>query len=96
MFNRNFSLGTAPNNTTGGTNPGQVGLGVKIAGTQRNFNNGAIGSTGVMTDLAVEGDGFFIVEKGAERFYSRSGAFQLNANNDLVTIGGGRVMGLCR
>jgi flagellar hook protein FlgE len=93
MFNRNFSLGTAPNNTTGGTNPGQVGLGVKIAGTQRNFNNGAIGATGVMTDLAVEGDGFFIVEKGAERFYSRSGAFQLNANNDLVTIGGGRVMG---
>jgi len=93
MLSRNFSLGTVPNDTTGGTNPGQVGLGVKIAGTQRNFNNGAISSTGVMTDLAIEGDGFFVVQKGSERYYSRDGAFQLNANNELTTTGGGRVMG---
>ncbi|MDY7109258.1 MAG: flagellar basal body protein, partial [Planctomycetota bacterium] len=41
-FSRNFSLGTAPSEYTGGTNPGQIGLGVSIAGTQRNFNNGTI------------------------------------------------------
>lgn len=93
MLNRTFSLGTAPSATTGGTNPGQAGLGVKIAGTQRNFNNGAISATGVMTDMAIEGDGFFVVNKGAERMYSRAGSFQLNAENDLVTIDGGRVMG---
>jgi flagellar hook protein FlgE len=93
MFSRNFSLGTMPNDLTGGTNPAQIGLGVKIAGTQRNFNNGAISATGVMTDLAIEGGGFFVVQKGSERFYSRAGAFQLNANNDLVNIDGGRVMG---
>ena len=62
-FSRNFSLGTAPSDATGGTNPGQVGLGVSVSGTQRNFNNGAIGVTGVATDLAIEGDGFFIVNQ---------------------------------
>src|SRR5436189_4281044 len=61
-FSRNFSLGTAPSATSGGTNPGQIGLGVSIAGTQRNFTNGAISATGVATDVAIEGDGFFIVD----------------------------------
>ena len=41
-FSRNFSLGSAPGATTGGTNPGQIGLGAVIAGTQRNFNDGSI------------------------------------------------------
>ena len=44
-FSRNFSLGTAPSENTGGTNPGQIGLGVSIAGTQRNFTNGSISAT---------------------------------------------------
>jgi len=92
-LSRNLSLGTAPSASSGGTNPGQVGLGVKIAGTQRNFANGAISTTGVNTDLALEGDGFFIVNRGDERFFSRAGAFQLNSANELVTISGERVQG---
>ncbi|MHC4446434.1 MAG: flagellar hook-basal body complex protein, partial [Planctomycetota bacterium] len=92
-FSRNFSLGTAPSTTSGGTNPGQIGLGVSIAGTQRNFNNGSISATGVATDVAIEGDGFFIVERAGERFFTRAGAFQRNQNNDLVTISGEHVMG---
>ena len=92
-FSRNFSLGTAPSDTSGGKNPGQIGLGVSIAGTQRNFNNGSISATGVATDVAIEGDGFFIVERAGERFFTRSGAFQRNQNNDLVTISGEHVMG---
>jgi flagellar hook protein FlgE len=92
-FSRNFSLGTAPGSSTGGTNPGQVGLGISIAGTQRNFSNGAITATGVATDVAIEGDGFFITNVGGEQLYTRAGAFQRNQNNDLVTISGGRVMG---
>lgn len=92
-FSRNFSLGTAPSSTTGGTNPGQIGLGASLAGTQRNFNNGAISATGISTDVAIEGDGFFIVDVAGEQLYSRAGAFQLNSRNDLVTISGGRVMG---
>ncbi len=92
-FSRNFSLGTAPSENTGGTNPGQIGLGVSIAGTQRNFNNGSISATGVPTDVAIEGDGFLIVEKAGERFYTRAGALQRNQANDLVTISGAKVMG---
>lgn len=92
-FSRNFSLGTAPTGASGGTNPGQVGLGISVAGTQRNFTNGAISPTGVSTDVAIEGDGFFIVNSGGERYYTRSGAFQRNQENDLVTISGAKVMG---
>lgn len=92
-FSRNFSLGTAPSNERGGTNPGQIGLGATIAGTQRSFTNGAISATGVASDVAIEGDGFFIVRNGAETFYTRAGAFQRNQNNDLVSIAGAKVQG---
>jgi flagellar hook protein FlgE len=92
-FSRNFSLGTAPGTGTGGTNPSQVGLGISIAGTQRNMGNGAISATGVATDVAIEGDGMFITRVGQEQLYTRSGAFQRNQDNNLVTISGGRVMG---
>jgi len=92
-FSRTLGLGTAPNAVSGGSNPGQVGLGVSIAGTQRDFNNGSISTTGVATDIALEGDGFFIVDRAGERLYSRSGAFQRNESNDLVTISGERLMG---
>ncbi len=92
-FSRNFSLGTMPGATTGGTNPTQIGLGTTISGTQRSFANGAINPTGIATDLAIEGDGFFIVQQGNERFYTRAGAFERNSQNTLVTGSGGKVMG---
>ena len=72
-FNRTFSLGTSPNSSTGGSNPGQIGLGVTMAGTQRNFSNGAISPTGLNTDLAIEGNGFFVVERAGERLFTRAG-----------------------
>jgi len=92
-FSRNFTLGTAPGTNTGGTNPGQIGLGVTVAGTQRNFNNGAIGATGVATDVAIEGDGFFIVDVAGTRHFTRAGNFVRNPQNELVTQSGARVMG---
>jgi flagellar hook protein FlgE len=92
-FSRNFSLGTAPGGSTGGTNPGQIGLGVTVAGTQRNFNNGAIGATGVATDVAIEGDGFFIVDVAGTRHFTRAGNFVRNPQNELVSQSGARVMG---
>jgi flagellar hook protein FlgE len=92
-FSRNFSLGTTPSDTSGGTNPGQVGLGVAIGGTQRNFANGAIGATGLTTDVAIEGDGFFIVDIAGSRFFTRDGEFLRSAQNDLVTKTGAKVMG---
>ena len=92
-FSRNFSMGTGPGSATGGSNPGQVGLGVSVGGTQRNFANGAIGATGVNTDLAIEGSGFFVVEGADQRYFTRDGSFVRNPNNDLVTQDGARVMG---
>jgi len=92
-FTRNFALGTSPGANTGGRNPMQIGLGTSLAGTQRNFANGTISPTGIMTDMAIEGDGFFVVNDGNSRFYTRAGSFQRNANNELVTMGGARVMG---
>ncbi len=93
QFSRTFSIGTVPSTNTGGTNPGQIGLGVAIAGTQRDFSGGALSATGDARDLAIEGDGFFIVNRGSTPYYTRAGAFRQNSTNDLVTISGERVQG---
>lgn len=92
-FSRTLGIGTAPSTQTGGANPSQIGLGVSIAGTQRDMGNGAVTVTGVNTDLAIEGEGFFIVDSGSDRFYTRNGSFQLNAQNELVSLSGARVQG---
>lgn len=92
-FSRTLSSGTGPSGVSGGTNPTQVGLGSSVAGTQRNFNNGAISTTGVPTDLAIEGKGLFIVSRGGQELYTRSGAFQLTAERNLATVSGERVQG---
>lgn len=92
-FAQTLGLGTAPSANTGGSNPTQVGLGVSIAGTQKNFNNGSVSATGISTDVAIEGDGFFIVDVAGEQTYSRDGSFQLNEAQTLVNIAGGKVLG---
>ena len=92
-FSRSFSLGSSPGATTGGSNPSQIGLGVTVASTQRNFNNGPIGGTGVATDVAIEGDGFFIVDSAGAQNYTRAGNFLRNPQNDMVTQTGARVLG---
>lgn len=93
QFSRNLGMGSSPGDTTGGTNPTQIGLGVGIAGTQRNFATGAISATGSQGDLAIEGAGFFIMQQGANQYYSRVGAFQQSASNDIVNVSGDRLMG---
>jgi flagellar hook protein FlgE len=92
-FSRTFSLGSAPGTTSGGTNPAQIGLGVTVASTQRNFNNGPIGGTGVTTDIAIDGDGFFIMDVAGTQHFTRAGNFLRNPNNDLVSQSGAKVLG---
>jgi len=92
-FSRTLGIGTAPSGQSGGANPSQIGLGVNVAGTQRNMGNGAVTVTGVKTDLAIEGSGFFIVSSGANQFYTRNGSFQLNSLNELTSLSGARVQG---
>ncbi|MBN8645063.1 MAG: flagellar hook-basal body complex protein [Planctomycetes bacterium] len=92
-FSRNFSLGSVPSANSGGTNPGQIGLGANVTVTQRNMNNAPVVPTGVPTDIGIEGAGFFIVSGSGDTTYTRAGNFQLNANNELVTTTGQRVQG---
>jgi flagellar hook protein FlgE len=82
----------SPGNT-GGTNPAQVGLGVRLAGVSASFGQGALQLTGRSTDLAIQGDGFFATRLGAEQLYTRSGSFSFDSDGQLVTAEGGVVQG---
>jgi len=84
----------APSGKLGGVNPIQVGLGMRTIGIDTNFTQGSMEATGITTDLAIQGDGFFLVNDGEQDYYSRAGSFQLDANGDLVTAGNGyKVLG---
>lgn len=73
-----------PNGASGGTNPIQYGLGVLVAGTDVNSEQGSLSATNRPSDLAVQGNGFFIVSNSERVAYSRDGAFDLDANGVLV------------
>ncbi len=78
-----------PSATTGGTNPSQIGLGSKLAGTVQSFQQGAIQRTGRSTDMAIQGDGFFIVRTaGGENLFTRAGSFNLDATGRLTSTDG--------
>ncbi len=77
---------TAPGSAGGGTNPSQIGLGVMNVNTQRIFNQGSLNTTGRVLDLALEGGGYFSVSNGSENYYTRAGAFGLDADSNLVDL----------
>jgi flagellar hook protein FlgE len=85
--------GGAPQAGNGGTNAAQVGLGVRLASITTNFGQGALQLTGRSTDMAINGDGFFVVQSGGEQLYTRSGAFSFDASGTLVTASGAAVQG---
>lgn len=87
------SEGNEPGDVTGGVDPHQVGFGVRTAGTQRDTSQGAINATGDKRDLAVDGEGYFVVTRGQETYYTRDGSFRPDANNNLRTATGELVMG---
>ncbi|MDX2130564.1 MAG: flagellar hook-basal body complex protein [Planctomycetota bacterium] len=93
MFARTLSGGTLPGDATGGTNPFQIGLGVSTAGTQRTMTGGALSPTGDQRDLAIDGKGWFIVDRAGEQLYTRAGSFRTNALGELTTLGGERLLG---
>ena len=86
------SGGAPPDADFGGTNPSQRGLGAVVATIEKDFSTGALEPTGKATDLAIDGDGFFIVQ-GSEQRYTRDGSFSLNSANELVTGSGEFVQG---
>ena len=76
-----------------GTNPMQIGLGSQVASVDAVFGQGSVQLTGRNTDLAIQGEGFFIVELGGQTMYSRAGAFGLDASGALTGPSGARVVG---
>jgi flagellar hook protein FlgE len=77
----------------GGTNPMQIGLGVRVSGTDADLTQGAFQATGRSADLAIEGGGFFLVEKGSAKLLTRAGSFGWDSTGTLVTGDGARVLG---
>lgn len=94
-FNQTLKNAAAPQaGGNGGTNPAQVGLGVRVAGISTNFGQGSAQPTGKATDLMIQGDGFFQVQlNGTESLYTRAGAFAFDAQGVLVTPEGAKVQG---
>jgi flagellar hook protein FlgE len=81
-----------PNAGLGGSNPAQVGLGVKLAGITTNFTQGASQMTGRSTDMMIQGDGFFVVSKGANQYFTRAGNFDFDSNGNMVLPGEGAMV----
>jgi flagellar hook protein FlgE len=79
--------------TSGNGDPIQVGNGVQVVGTTSNFSNGNLGSTGVDSNMALQGNGFFVVKDSNGVDYTRDGDFTVNSQGQLCTQGGQLVLG---
>lgn len=94
LYSNNLSYGSAATKDGGGTNPKQIGLGVKISGITRNFDAGTFVSTGRDLDTMISGTGFFVVQDADKhQYYTRDGVFNVDSAGNLVTQNGMKVMG---
>jgi len=84
QFSQTLKQGSAPSADLGGSSPSQIGLGVLVGAVTRDNSQGSLQPTGRNTDLAIEGNGFFVLNiNGAQRF-TRAGTFQLDRDFNLV------------
>lgn len=81
---QNMIFAGAPSEGAGGTNPGQVGIGVKVNGIYKSMSQGSLQPTGRPSDLAIDGDGFFPVSRDGQVVYTRDGSFSLDTNGNLT------------
>ncbi|MBQ0051503.1 MAG: flagellar hook protein FlgE [Treponema sp.] len=94
MISQQLSGAAKPTEEKGGVNPKEVGLGMTVAAIDTVFTQGNLQSTGISTDIAIQGNGFFIEKNGEKTFYSRAGAFGVDSNGTLVNPASGlRVQG---
>lgn len=94
MISQQLSGAAKPTDQLGGVNPKEVGLGMTVASIDNVFTQGNLQSTGISTDLAIQGNGFFVMKNGEETFYTRNGAFGLDMDGTLVNPANGmRVQG---
>lgn len=91
-LNQFVRSGSQPTASNGGTNPFQVGLGVKVSSIDRNWSQGSLQNTGIVTDLALQGPGLFILKSNGNNLYTRAGSFQFDANGRLVSSQNGSIV----
>ncbi len=93
LYSRNLSYGSAATKDGGGTNPKQIGLGVKVGGITRNFISGEFVSTGRDLDTMIAGNGFYVVQDSeGKQFFTRDGIFTMDSDGNLVTQNGMKVV----
>ena len=93
MLSQTLQGASSPSGTQGGTNPMQIGLGVGVGSISTNFTDGSTQSTGISTNLAISGDGFFVVGTPTNQMYTRSGDFTTDTQGNLVNSAGYSVLG---
>src|SRR5574344_27968 len=94
MISQQLSGAARPTEEVGGVNPKEVGLGMTVASIDNIFTQGNLQTTGVSTDLAIEGNGFFFLKDGEKSYYTRNGDFIIDKNGTLVNPANGmRVQG---
>lgn len=79
--------------SSGNGDPIQVGSGVEVESTTSNYSDGNVNSTGVASNMALQGNGFFVVQNHGETEYTRAGDFTVNTSGQLVDPSGDLVMG---
>lgn len=87
ILSQTLTNAQGPTANHGGINGMQIGLGVKIGSIDNVFTSGAVQATGRDLDLSIEGDGFFMTSNGLEKFYTKSGTFDLDSSLNLIHSG---------
>ncbi len=93
ILTQELAPGSGASTGLASTDPATVGAGAQVAAMQTNFSQGAIVQTGVPTDAAIQGNGFFVVAEGGNTYYTRAGDFQLDVNGTLAAANGAVVQG---
>ena len=94
MFSQTLTAASSGNgDVVGGTNPKQIGLGANVASIDLLFTDGSTQSTGKNTDMALQGNGLFVVKQGDQTYYTRNGDFSFDANGNFVNTAGLYVQG---
>ncbi len=89
LLSQTLSGAAAPQQNKGGVNPKQVGLGMLIASIDKIFTQGSLQTTGKETDLAISGDGLFVLRDGDKQFFTRAGTFNIDRDGMLVNPANG-------
>ncbi len=86
-------FGANSSNGMGGQNPQQVGLGTRVASIQTLFSEGSTLTTGISTDISIQGDGFLVAKSGDQTYLTRAGNLNFDSQGNLVDQNGGLIQG---